>query len=138
MILFLGFVDPHCFSLFRVFHVKYQCYRVFLFSACISVILGLCTRIHTHVKWLKPVQILTSGIRAMEDPFGGIFKLAGSNYSMWKSEMRDMLMCEDMWLPVQFRGKRPDKVDAATWEVLHLKPATYKVFYRHAFVQRPQ
>ena len=39
--------------------------------------------------------------------------------------MRDMLVCKDLWLPVQFRDKRPDKIDATTWEVLHLKAAAY-------------
>ena len=65
----------------------------------------------------------------MEDSFGGMFKSTGSNYSVWKSvwksKMRDMLVCKDLWLSVQFRDKRLDKIDAATWEVLHLKAAAY-------------
>ena len=32
---------------------------------------------------------------------------------------------EDLWLSVQFGDKRPDKIDASTWEVLHLKVAAY-------------
>ena len=36
------------------------------------------------------------GIRAMEDACGGLFKLTSSNYSAWKSKMRDMLMCKDL------------------------------------------
>ena len=48
----------------------------------------------------------------MEDSFGGMFKLTGSNYSVWKSKMRDMLRVKDLWLPVQFGDKRPDKIDA--------------------------
>ena len=66
-----------------------------------------------------PVTIPTSGIIAMEDLFGGMFKLTGSNYLVWKSKMRDMLVCKYLWLPVQFGDKRPDKIDVTgTWEVL--------------------
>ena len=59
--------------------------------------LDLCTRVHTRVKRLWPVAILTSGIRAIEDSFGAMFKLTGSNYSVSKSKMRDMLVCKDSY-----------------------------------------
>ena len=59
----------------------------------------------------------------MEDWFGEMFKLIGSNYSVWKSKIRDMLVCKDFWLPVLY--KRPNKIDVSTWEVLHLKATTY-------------
>ena len=36
-----------------------------------------------------------------------------------------MLVCKDLWLPVQFGDKRPDKINASTWEVLHLKAVMY-------------
>ena len=61
----------------------------------------------------------------MEYLFSGIFKLTGSNYSVWKSKMRDMVVVKDMWLPVQFKDGRPDKIDAPTWEVMHLKTTAY-------------
>ena len=61
----------------------------------------------------------------MEDLFGGMFKLIGSNYSVWKSKMRDMLVCKNLGLPMQFGDKRPNKIDAMTWGMLHLKAATY-------------
>ena len=32
----------------------------------------------------------------MEDPFGSMFKLTGSNYSVWKSKMRDILVVKDL------------------------------------------
>ena len=59
--------------------------------------------------------------------------LIGSNYLVWKSMIRDMLVCKDLWLPVQFGDKRPNKIDVSTWEVVHLKVAgsLYKMFYRH-------
>ena len=61
----------------------------------------------------------------MEDPFDDMFKLIGSNYSVWKSKMRDMLVVKDLLLPVQFRDGRPDKIYAPTWEVMHLKTTAY-------------
>ena len=36
----------------------------------------------------------------MDDSLGGMFKLTGSNYSVWNSKMRDMLVVKDLWLPV--------------------------------------
>ena len=39
--------------------------------------------------------------------------------------MRDMLVVKDLWLPVQFGDGRPDKIDAPTWEVMHLKTTAY-------------
>ena len=61
----------------------------------------------------------------MDDSFGVMFKLTGSSYSIWKSKMRDMLVCKDLWLPVQYGKGKPDKIDASTWEVMHLKAAAY-------------
>ena len=48
----------------------------------------------------------------MDDSLGGMFKLTGSNYPVWKSKMRDMLVVKDLWFPVQFGDKRLDKIDA--------------------------
>ena len=45
----------------------------------------------------------------MEDPFGGMFKLTGSNYFVWKSKMRDMLVVKDLWLPVHFGDGRLER-----------------------------
>ena len=61
----------------------------------------------------------------IEGSFNGMFKCIGSNYPMWKSKMRDMLVVKDLWLLVQFGDKRPDKINAATWEVMHMKTTTY-------------
>ena len=54
----------------------------------------------------------------MEDSFGGMFKLSGSNYSVWKSD-------KDLWLQVQFGKSKPDKIDASTCEEMHMRAATY-------------
>ena len=61
----------------------------------------------------------------MDDSFGGMFKLTGSNYSIWKSKMRDMLVCKPLWLLVQYGKGKLDKIDASTWEVMHLKEIAY-------------
>ena len=60
----------------------------------------------------------------MEDLFGGMFKLIGSNYSVWKLKMRDMLVVKDLWLSVPFGDARPDKIDATIWKVMHMKTTT--------------
>ena len=39
--------------------------------------------------------------------------------------MRDMLVCKDMWLPVQYDKEKLDKIDALTWEAMHLKGVAY-------------
>ena len=54
-----------------------------------------------------------------------MFKLTRSNYLVWKSKMRDMLVVKDLWLPVQFGEKRPDKIDATIWEVMRMKTTSY-------------
>ena len=41
----------------------------------------------------------------MDNSLGGMFKLTGSNYSVWKSKMRDMLVVKDLWLSVEFGDK---------------------------------
>ena len=61
----------------------------------------------------------------MEDSFGGMFKLTGSNYSVLKSKMRDILVSRDLWLLVQFGDKKPNKRDAPTCEVMHVKTTAY-------------
>ena len=61
----------------------------------------------------------------MDDSLDGMFKLTGSNYSMWKSKMRDMLVVKDLWLPVQFGDEKPDKIDATVWEMMHMKTTAY-------------
>ena len=39
--------------------------------------------------------------------------------------MRDMLVCKDLWLPTEFGKNKPDKIATLTWEMMHLKAATY-------------
>ena len=39
--------------------------------------------------------------------------------------MRDMLVCKDMWLSVQYDKEKLDKIDALTWEAMHLKGVAY-------------
>ena len=60
----------------------------------------------------------------MEESYGGMFKVTSSNYSVWRSKMMDMLVVKDLWLPVQFGDKRPNKIDATIWEVMYIKTTT--------------
>ena len=39
--------------------------------------------------------------------------------------MKDMLVCKNLWLSVQYGKTKSDKIDVATWEVMHLKATTY-------------
>ena len=64
-------------------------------------------------------------VKEMDDSLGGMFKLSGSNYYVWKSKMRDMLVCIDLWLLVQYGETKPNKIDASTWEVMHMKATIY-------------
>ena len=48
-------------------------------------------------------------MKEMDDSLGSMFKLTGSNYFVWKSKMRDMLVVKDLWLPVQFGDKKPER-----------------------------
>ena len=50
----------------------------------------------------------------MDDSLGGMFKLTGSSFPVWKSKMRDMLVVKDLWLPLQFGDGQPNKIDAST------------------------
>ena len=50
---------------------------------------------------------LQMGIKAMDEHLGDMSKLTGSSYSTWKSKLRDMLACKDLWLPVQFGDEKP-------------------------------
>ena len=79
----------------------------------------------TSNKLVLERRFITFKRKKMEVSFGGMLKLTDCNYSVWKSKMRDTLGCRDLWLPVQFRDKRLDKIDAWTWEVLHLKAVAY-------------
>ena len=51
--------------------------------------------------------------------------MIGSNYSVWKSKMRDMLVCKALWLSMQYDKGKLNKIDVSTWEVMHLKAIVY-------------
>ena len=79
-------------------------------------------RIEFVKKWY---QSKVTQQQEMDDSLGGMFKLTGSNYPVWKSKMRDMLVVKDLWLSVQFGDKRPEKIDATIWDVMHMKTMAY-------------
>ena len=78
------------------------------------------------IKLVSEQRFITFKRKRMEEHLGEMFKLTGSNYSVWKSKMRDMLVCKDLWLAMEYDKTKLDKIDAPTWEVLHLKEATYR------------
>ena len=53
----------------------------------------------------------------MDESIGGMLKLTGPNYSIWKSKVRDLGMA------------KPEYVDASTWEEMHLKTTTYIQYF---------
>ena len=61
----------------------------------------------------------------MDESLSETIKLTGSNYPMWKSKMRDKLICKDLWLPVLHGTREPENIDALTWEATHIKTKTY-------------
>ena len=61
----------------------------------------------------------------MDESLGGMIKLTGPNYSIWKSKMRDMLVCKDLWLPVLHGASKPENIDTLTWDAMHLKTSAY-------------
>ena len=103
---------------YRVFHVNIQ--SRLISCKCILIIFG-SSSIRDWNSVVAEYYSTQTSIRAkfqtskkMEDLFEGMFKVTGSNYSVWKSKMRDMLVVKDIWLSVLFRDGRPDKIDAPT------------------------
>ena len=76
----------------------------------------------------------------MDDSLGGMFKLTGSNYSVWKSKMRDMLVVKDLWLSVQFGDKRPNKIFGChdMGGNAHEDNVVHTVLHRHESIQQLQ
>ena len=63
--------------------------------------------------------------RNMEESLGEMFKVTSLNDSVWKSKTRNMVVGKDMWLLMHYGKDIHDKIDASTWEVMHLKTSTY-------------
>ena len=61
----------------------------------------------------------------MDESLSGMFKMTGPNNLVGKSKMRDMLVCKDLWLPVQYGKDQLDKLDSLAWKAMHLKTTTY-------------
>ena len=72
----------------------------------------------------------------MEDPFVGMFKLVGLNYSVWKLKVRNMLVCKDLWWLVQYNKTKPNNINVST----HTSELNdiHKVFHRHESIQQLQ
>ena len=71
----------------------------------------------------------------MEDSssLGGMFKLKGSNYSIWKPSMLDLLYCKDLYLPLEGDSAKPEKMSEEEWKILHRKTVRYiRRFLEHS------
>ena len=56
---------------------------------------------------------------------GGMFKLNGSNYSIWKPSMLDLLYCKDLFLPLLGDESKPKEMSEGEWKILHRKTVGY-------------
>ena len=50
-----------------------------------------------------------------------MIKLTSSNYFLWKTMMEDHLYCNDLTLPIECKGIKPDDMDDAKWNGLNRK-----------------
>ena len=57
----------------------------------------------------------------MEKVDSGMIKLTSSNYFIWKTMMEDHLYCNDLALPIECKGKKPDDINDAKWNGLNSK-----------------
>ena len=57
----------------------------------------------------------------MEKEDSGMIKLTSSNYFLWKTMMEDHLYCNDLALPIECKGIKPDDMDDAKWNGLNRK-----------------
>ncbi|KAG6395193.1 hypothetical protein SASPL_145834 [Salvia splendens] len=56
---------------------------------------------------------------------GGMFKLSGSNYSIWKQSMLDLLHCKDLYLPLHGDDAKPKDMSDDDWIIMHRKTVGY-------------
>ncbi|KAG6400326.1 hypothetical protein SASPL_137152 [Salvia splendens] len=64
---------------------------------------------------------------------GGMFKLSGSNYSIWKPSMLDLLYCKDLYLPLQGDEAKPKDMSDDDWIIMHRKTVGYiRRFIEHS------
>ncbi|XP_057806204.1 uncharacterized protein LOC131021133, partial [Salvia miltiorrhiza] len=64
---------------------------------------------------------------------GGMFKLNGSNYSIWKPSMLDLLYCKDLYLPLHGDDAKPKDMSDDEWLIMHRKIVGYvRRFIEHS------
>ncbi len=61
----------------------------------------------------------------MDESLGCMFKLTGPNYLLWKSNMKDFLICKDLYLLLLGDKGKPKDMDDAAWAVWHQKTTAY-------------
>ena len=57
----------------------------------------------------------------MEEASSGMIKLIASNYSIWKTRMKDILYCKELFEPIECRGYKPITTIEDEWKKLNRK-----------------
>jgi hypothetical protein len=57
----------------------------------------------------------------MKKEDSGMIKLTSSNYFLWKTMMEDHLYFNNLALPLECKGIKPDEIDEAKWNGLNKK-----------------
>ncbi|XP_057960828.1 uncharacterized protein LOC131152896 [Malania oleifera] len=56
-----------------------------------------------------------------ESDSGTMIKLTASNYTLWRSQMEDLLNCKDLGDPLDYKGMKPDSVKDDDWRRMNRK-----------------
>jgi len=54
----------------------------------------------------------------METTVTDMEKLSGANYALWKSQMEDILILKDQYLPIEGTTKKPSSMTNEEWNKL--------------------
>ena len=91
-------------------------------------------------------NFLTTGIRTavfvarfvsnMETIMNDMEKLNGANFSLWKSQMEDILILKDQCLPIEGAAKKPSMMADEDWKKLDRKSiATIRQYFKECVLQ---
>jgi hypothetical protein len=57
----------------------------------------------------------------MNESYNSMVKLIASNYSIWKTRMKDILYCKELFEPIELNGIKPDAKTDDEWNKLNRK-----------------
>ena len=57
----------------------------------------------------------------VESNSGPMIKLTATNYSLWKSMMKDLLNCKDLYDPIEGDNAKPNVMSYVDWKKLKKK-----------------